>query len=64
MAKVRVVWEETVTYNQVFEIENFDPGNDYYFQDKLSEAITDQANFNVVEEVSAREITDWQVIPE
>jgi len=64
MAKVRIVWEEVVTYNQVFEIPDFDPGNDYHFQEKLADAIVDHANFNVVEDVSDREIVDWQVIPE
>lgn len=64
MAKVRIVWEEVVTYNQVFEIPDFNPGNDYHFQEKLVNAIVDQGNFSVVEDVSDREIVDWQVIPE
>lgn len=64
MAQVRIVWEEVVTYNQVFEIPDFNPGNDYHFQEKLVDAIVNQGNFNVVEDVSDREIVDWQVIPE
>lgn len=64
MAKVRIQWEETVQYSQVFEIPDFNPGNDYHFQEKLVDAIVNQGNFNVVEDVFDREITDWKVIPE
>lgn len=64
MTKVRIKWEEVVAYDQVFEIPDFDPGNDYFFQDKLTEAIVGQADFNVVDEVSGRQVVDWQVIPE
>jgi|GEM_PF-5224354 len=63
MSKVRIDWEEVAAYSQVFEIPDFDPGNDYYFQDKLTEAIVTEGDFTMVE-VSDREITDWAVIPE
>lgn len=62
--RVRVRWEEVTTYDQVFEIDDFDPGHDYHFQDKLTDAIADQANFMHVESVDEREILDWQVLPE
>lgn len=64
MARVRVDWEEVVSYSQVFDIPDFNPANDIDLMDTLGEAITEQANFNVVEEVADREITDWKVIPE
>lgn len=64
MTRVRVRWEEVTTYDQVFEIPDFNPGNDYQFQDKITDAIVEQANFMHVDEVAEREILDWQVIPE
>lgn len=66
MARVRVDWEEVVSYSQVFEIPDFDPDSEDEVEvmDQLTDAIADQANFNVVEEVGDREITGWRVIPE
>ena len=63
VAKVRVDWEEVVSYSQVFDVPDFDPDNEVEVMDKLTDAIADQANFNVVEEVGDREITGWRVIP-
>lgn len=64
MARVRVDWEEVVSYSQVFEVDDFDPTNEVQVMDQLTDAIADQANFNVVEEVGDREITGWRVVPE
>lgn len=63
VARVRVDWEEVVSYSQVFEVDDFDPDNEVEVMDKLIDAIAEQANFNVVEEVGDREITGWRVIP-
>lgn len=64
VARVRVDWEEVVSYSQVLEVDDFNPGNEVEVMDKLTDAIADQANFNAVEEVCDREITGWKVIPE
>lgn len=61
MAKVRIKWEETTSYDQVFEIPDFNPGNDYHFAEKLVDAIVERADFSMVDEVSDREITDWNI---
>ena len=63
MARVRVDWEEVVSYSQVFDVPDFDPDNEVEVMDKLTDAIVDQANYLHVEEVADREITGWRVLP-
>ena len=62
MTRVRVVWQEVATYDQVLEIDDYDPDDEDSTQ--VLDAICDQANFLEVDSVDAREIIAEIVIPE
>ena len=52
MARVRVQWREVTVYDQVLEIEDFDPDD----EDQVLDAICDQADWLEVGEVEERDI--------
>jgi len=62
VARVRVVWQEVTTYDQVFEIDDYDPDDEDSTQ--VLDAICDQANFLHVDSVDEREVISETVIPE
>ena len=59
MARVRVRWTETTTYDQVLEIEDFDPED----WGQIEDAIVEQANWLHVEGVADRDIVSTVVLP-
>lgn len=62
MTRVRVVWQEVVTYNQVLEVDDdFNPNDE--MSTAIEDAICDQANFLHVDEVSDREVISVTVLP-
>lgn len=52
MARVRVKWREITTYDQVLEIEDFDPDD----PDQVLDAICDQGDWLEVGEVEERDV--------
>lgn len=52
MARVRVKWREITTYDQVLEIEDFDPDD----EDQVLDAICDQGDWLEVGEVEERDV--------
>ena len=52
MARVRVQWREVTVYDQVLEIEDFDPDD----EDQVLDAICDQADWLEVGEVEERDV--------
>lgn len=62
VARVRVVWQEVTTYDQVFEIEGYDPADED--STAVEDAICDQANFLHVDSVDDRTVVSATVIPE
>ena len=61
MARVRVKWREITTYDQVLEIEDFDPKDQDWGQ--IEDAIVEQANWMHVEGVADRNIISTVVLP-
>lgn len=52
MARVRVKWREVTVYDQVLEIDDFDPDD----EDQVLDAICDQGDWLEVGEVEERDV--------